>query len=232
MSDQTNDSDRESRGRSGSQPNHDDSTSGEERLALYSKRVENTRNARLETARRIELRGDFWGTALVLMALSGTIITFCSLVNPSIYSGRGDVISAIVGVVVLAVSLVVTKADFSGRSKELFRHYLELQKISIRLESLRLDKSEGKTNQDNIELEKSLKKLIEQYTAELGMALNHSTADFYSTLSKQERCRREIDNSSYRRVMWSSWTITLIPLVISGLSLLSLFPLVVWMLNG
>ncbi|MGC3020046.1 SLATT domain-containing protein [Brevibacterium sp. FAM 24630] len=198
----------------------------QELLERLQDRVEITRKSRHETARRIEKRGKRWDTTLVLMALTASIIATTSLVEPSIYADRGDLISAILGIVVLAVSLLVTNANYGAKSSELFRHYQNLQRVSTKIEQCVTGNSSDRVSLEEIE------KLNDEYLNELGTTFNHSTADFYSSLNEEERKSRGISNKQYRSVMWRSSWISRIPLVLSGASVFGVLPFMIWIIFG
>ncbi|RCS99781.1 SLATT domain-containing protein [Brevibacterium aurantiacum] len=219
MSEHNSGSHDESRGRPGI-------PTSQELLERLQRRVEITRKARHETARRVEVRGKRWDTALVLMALTTSVIAIVSLIESSIYAGKGDLISAVLGIVVLAVSLLVTNANYAAKSTELFRHYQSLQKVSTRIEQNLTNDRVGHISFYLID------EINREYLHELSTAFNHSTADLYLSLTVKDRERMGVSRRKYWWIIGLSEGISSIPQLLSIVSIIGMTPFAFWMLYG
>lgn len=156
---------------------HDQTRFSEEPLRSLANRVYLTYHVRLAMAKRLQVRGLFWDSALVALSLSTLIGSIGLLLKADLYGPNGQVIFVVISVFMLVSSLMVASARYVSRSRSAFDAYRELQRISSSLWA-NVNGPEVKTGKaKKLHAEADL-----QYQRCLDQSDNHSQGDFASAV--------------------------------------------------
>ena len=105
-------------------------------LSVLSRKVERTYLTRLQMARRLQNRGSNWNSALVSLTVSSAIASTCLLIDGSLYGTRGSVLLVVLGIFILAASLMVANTDYANKSRHAFEIYRDIQRLSVKVDAL------------------------------------------------------------------------------------------------
>lgn len=206
-------------------------------LGGLEQRLSKTYKARVQTARRYQLRGNYWNVALVIASLTTTTVSIVNLVSDEVYGNRSDALLVVLGVVTLVVSVLVSSAQFSVNAEKFFRAYRGLQKLWV--EAHRADLSIRDLGLRNSEAER----IDKEYQEILDDTGNHSPADFYRAFpAVWARGRKAKDPGKSdvvggleylmrRGVVASSSLFTWFPVLLALAMLALLTPAVMWFLG-
>jgi hypothetical protein len=172
-----------------------------------------TYKARLIACRRLDQRGNAWNTSLISAATATTVGSIGLLVNAHLYGRHGDVILAILAIVSLVESLVVSNVNYGSRARAMETNYKNIQQISVSFE--RLVKNPDSITPDRfLELEK-------EYATAIAFSENHTTADHAKAGGSGSRSSRIKDGL----ISAAPYVTLLIPIAL-------LVPLVSWLFYG
>lgn len=138
----------------------------DEKKKKLEHRVKHTYHARLQTAKRMQIRTVAWNTFLVASSIITTIVAIVLLEDPLAYGPRGPIMMVIVGIATFAASLLVTTSNYSARAETFFRGYRDLQRLWAEVASW------------DHPTKKHLDKLEDRYQQLLDELPNHSEADY------------------------------------------------------
>ena len=88
-----------------------------------------TYKARINAHHRLELMEKHSQFLLVWYAILGAVLSVVTIRYPKIIGDNTDIWAAILSIVLLGVSLVVSNLDFRGRAIAMRKNYLALQKL-------------------------------------------------------------------------------------------------------
>ena len=211
----------------------------EDELSQLERRVGKTYRAHLVMAKRLQRRDRYWTFALICLSVTSTLSAVALLTDSSIYGAEGATLWTLMGVGTLAVSLVLANADYRTRSEDAFRAYRQLQRLWARLayQSQQLVRRNGR-RKHAIEGDASYQGLLDSMP-------NHSPSDYYSSVRLFTKAAAPYDKgnaehelmsrskvASARAQQLASAAGTAVPLLISGVSALSLSPVIVFFTNG
>lgn len=206
-------------------------------LTGLEQRLSKTYKARVHTARRYQLRGNYWNVALVIASLTTTTVSIVNLVSEEVYGDRSGALLVVLGVVTLVVSVLVSSAQFGVNAEKFFRAYRGLQKLWV--EAHRADL----TIRDFGERASKAEKIDADYQEILDDTGNHSPADFYRAfpavwvLGKKAKAPGKSDvvgGFEYlkrRGIVASSSLFTWFPVLLALAMLALLIPAVMWFLG-
>lgn len=181
------------------------------------KRVEDrsytTYKARLNAASRLRHRGAAWNASLVALSVSTTAASVALLSDPMIYGPRGATLLAVLAVLALASSLVVTNMNYPGRAQAMEANFRRLQQISLTAEAAQI----------RPDLDVDPEQVRREYEIALESSENHSDADYLRT---QARTRRAT------RIILGDRIVTVLPWFSLVVTALVVYPLAVWLLDG
>lgn len=123
---------------------------------------------------RLGRRARAWNWALVAFSTATTVAAIGMLTDPLMYGRNGSTLMVCVSVLTLVVSLATTNMDYSGRSRDMFLNYRKIQRLSVEMEELRSSKLV------TFDLVRSL---MDRYQAVLDESENHTSGDYYRSLS-------------------------------------------------
>ncbi|MGN7191921.1 SLATT domain-containing protein [Curtobacterium sp. MCBA15_004] len=200
-------------------------------LSKLHNRVARTYHAHLSMAKRLQRRDRLWNAALIVLSCVSVIAAVALLSDERIYGERGDLLWASIGIVTLAVTLVVTNADYRVRSTNAFTEYRELQRLWVDL-----DRVVSRSN-DTAERLHAADDLNARYQKLLDMIPNHSGADFFANMtifSREHPSFNRCDWSHFEASRWdrvniygarlASGTLTALPVVLAITALAALVP--------
>lgn len=207
-------------------------------LAKLESRIGRTYKARVETARRHQLRGNYWNVALVLASLTTTIVSIVSLAAPEVYGARSAVLMVALGAVTLVVSVLVSSAQFQVNAEKFFRAYRGLQKLWARAHLA------SSTISDAEKRAQAASEIDSEYQEVLDDTGNHSPADFYRAFpaalrlktAPQEAGQRDTvrlgEYVSRKVTVLASVAFTWFPIFLAIAMATLLIPAVVWFIGG
>lgn len=209
-------------------------------LESLGNRVYKTYGARRELAKRLQTRGDYWNAALVIIALVTAVSSVALLVDREVLGTRGDVILAVLGVLTLVASLMVSARDYKVRSVTAFDVYRQMQRLSTDIEAAMLSPSkEG--------IGKAWSSFDARYQDLLDGSENHSQPDYFrarhpiwakSAEGRKSDWHVKNDIVGLPRYVvrwvsvWISMLATAIPLLLALASAGLLVPIVGWLAGG
>lgn len=208
-------------------------------LSLLERRVGKTYRAHLVMAKRLQRRDRYWTFALICLSVTSTLSSVALLTDSTIYGANGATRWTLMGVGTLAVSLVLANADYRTRSEEAFRAYRQLQRLWARLD-YQSQQLVRRSSRKKCALEGDA-----SYQGLLDSMPNHSPSDYYSSVriftkgdapydknNAEHEVMSRSDVTSARAQQIASAAGTGVPLLISGLSVLSLAPVIVFFTNA
>lgn len=172
-----------------------------------------TYKARLNAANRLRYRGAAWNASLVALSVSTTAASVALLSDPTIYGPRGATLLAVLAVLALASSLVVTNMNYPGRAQAMEANFRRIQQISLAAESARWGP----------DIDVDAEQLRREYEIALESSENHSEADYLRT---QKRSR------TATRIILGDRIVTVLPWLSLVVTALVVYPLVAWLLGG
>lgn len=200
-------------------------------LSKLHKRVARTYHAHLSMAKRLQRRDRLWNAALIVLSCVSVIAAVALLSDDKIYGERGDLLWATIGIVTLAVTLVVTNADYRVRSSNAFTEYRQLQRLWVDL-----DRAASRLN-GAAERLVAADELDARYQKLLDKIPNHSGADFFTNMtifSPGQPSFDEADWSHFEATGWdrmniygarlASGTLTGLPAALAIIALAALIP--------
>jgi len=139
-------------------------------LADLERRSYKSYLARVQTERRLRRVGLTWNAAQTSLAVALIAVSVLYLAFPSSQSDLMVVYLISLSVLALAVSISVGSLDYSGRAREMFRNYRDLQSFSARVESIQ--------KVTLFSTRRSLAGLQAEYDLLIDQAENHSNLDY------------------------------------------------------
>ena len=208
-------------------------------LSQLERRVGKTYRAHLVMAKRLQRRDRHWTFALICLSVTSTLSAVALLSDSMIYGTKGGTLWTLMGVGTLAVSLVLANADYRTRSEDAFRAYRQIQRLWAQL-----DHESQQVRRRRVRKKRAVEGDV-NYQRLLDSMPNHSPSDYYSsvrifraTLTPYDKDNPEhefISGSRFlsaRAQQAASAAATGVPLLISGLSALSLAPIAVFFTHG
>lgn len=185
-------------------------------LLEAAKRLEDrayaTYKARLQAQKRLRKRGMAWNALLIASATSTTIASVSLLSSPSVYGARGPTLVAVLAILSLVASLVVTNMEYAGRGQAMGGNYRRIQQIAFAAEALR--------TQSNPRAD--LEQIQREYEIALESSENHSDADYERT--------RGPDGARYR--LWRDNLVSFAPYLSLAVPIAVVIPPIVWFLGA
>ncbi|MFS0883650.1 SLATT domain-containing protein [Aeromicrobium sp. 179-A 4D2 NHS] len=194
-------------------------------LKIEESRAFKTYRARESAARRLGQRARAWNGALVAFSTSTAVASVGLLVDPNMYGSQGDTLMVCLSVLVLVVSLTTANIDYSGRSRNMFLNYRNIQRIAVEMEELGRQTSSPVTRD-------AVRELVDRYQAVLDETENHTPGDHLRNFSRtlpQSHPHYSSSEQLYRerrRRMLLDWSITVWPYVTLVVPVALLVPLV------
>jgi hypothetical protein len=205
--------------------------------------VEKTYKARLELAKRIQIRGRLWSAALVSSAVASSLVGIAMLGDDQIYGLYGNYMWVMLGVATLSASLIITSVNYGERTLVCFQAYRQFQTLSMQAW---IDLKESAIPEGDLALiAAASRSLNDKYQPLLDATPNHSHADYVRAHYKEQRQqqhnvelteaeRRSIAQTirGWRRVLLFDNLLTCAPAALAVLSLAMIGPAVLWLING
>ena len=191
-------------------------------LETNEARAYTTYRAREAACVRLGRRARAWNWALVAFSTATTVAAIGMLTDPMMYGTNGSTLMVCVSVLTLVVSLATTNMDYSGRSRDMFLNYRKIQRLSVEMEELR---------SCQIVTLDSVRSLMNRYQAVLDESENHTTGDYYRSLSTKYPAghplhRGKCISASHVPALLIDFAITSFPYLFLLLPLVLLMPLI------
>lgn len=191
-------------------------------LETNEARAYTTYRAREAACVRLGRRARAWNWALVAFSTATTVAAIGMLTDPLMYGRNGSTLMVCVSVLTLVVSLATTNMDYSGRSRDMFLNYRKIQRLSVEMEELRSSKLV------TFDLVRSL---MDRYQAVLDESENHTSGDYYRSLSTKYATGHPLHRGKWISVahipaLLVDFVITSFPYLFLLLPLVLLIPLI------
>jgi hypothetical protein len=205
--------------------------------------TETTYKARLELAKRIQIRGRLWSAALVSSALASSLVGIAMLGDDQIYGPYGNYMWVMLGVTTLSASLIITSVNYGERTLVCFQAYRQFQTLSMRAwidfqqRVIPLD--------DTAAIAAASRILNAEYQVLLDTTPNHSRADYARSLypelkKRQQSSQQSAEDRRQNAEILRAWKwvllfdnlLTCAPATLAVLSLALIAPALVWLFNG
>jgi hypothetical protein len=212
-------------------------TQPEDQLTFFAARSERNYLARLQLAKRLQLRSRLWSAALVALSIASATVSVAMLVEPSLYGKHGNVFWCAIGILTLAASLIITSAAYGEQAARCFVAYRQFQRISV-------DAYYASETVHSVRRRRRIfGELNQEYQSLLDRTPNHSQADYARAMtwkirkSPDDKPKRASEAYITRREALKWWFIraidilvTALPVLILTTSIALLVPVVVWII--
>ncbi|MCE0536076.1 SLATT domain-containing protein [Kineosporia rhizophila] len=181
-------------------------------MKLLEKRSFKTYQARLRASERLAARSGAWNASMIALSTSTALASIGILFKRDMYGHQGDALLAIISILTLVASLVVSNMNYGGRAESMRASYKRIQQISLQAESFFADKADSDARR--------YRELCHAYEVALENSENHTTADF----KRSENCRwwKVLPDTACSSFPW----ITLI------IPVLLMWPIAAWLIDG
>jgi len=129
-----------------------------------------TYRARVQSEKRLKAIGNWWNAAQVALGSALLAVSIVFLKGDSALLPGGDVSLAVLSVLSLVVSIVISNLSYAARAQDMFRSYREIQALSVEAERW-LDTKVFVPKRD-------LDQISRQYQVLLDTSANHTTLDY------------------------------------------------------
>jgi hypothetical protein len=184
------------------------------KLADVADRSYKTYRARLKAFERLQSRQRAWNTSLLALSVATTIASIALLSDENMYGKAGPTVLVCVSVLALVASLAVAGLNYGVRSRDMFRNYRAIQRISVEAEGFIAD---GEASSEDFQ------KLADRYHALLDDSENQTSAD-------HKAADKEADIKRWH--VAASATLTVLPYVALIVPILVVVPFIAWALRG